>query len=77
MALIRGVGSLHPCPRCLIHIDSLGYIKKTAPHRTTKDMMATVEQARNVRLASEREEILKEVGLRCSSDFYLVVPECG
>jgi hypothetical protein len=64
MALIRGVGSLHPCPRCLIHEDSLGYANKTADLRMTESTKIVLENARSMRYAMDKEDILKASGLR-------------
>ena len=64
MALIRGVGSRHPCPRCVIHEESLGYANKTADLRTTGNMKIVLEKARSAHYAREKEEILKANGLR-------------
>ena len=64
MALIRGVTSLHPCPRCLIHKDQQGDLSQTAALRTAADMKAKVLEARETEYAYEKEEILKGCGLR-------------
>jgi hypothetical protein len=64
MALIRGVQSLFPCPRCLIPEHDLGDLSKTAPLRTSVNTQATLQNARGERLLGEKEETLKAVGLR-------------
>jgi len=64
MALIRGVGSLFPCPRCLIPEAEQGNPLARAPLRTADDTRATIQEARGKRLAGEKEEILKAAGLR-------------
>ena len=70
MALIRGVGSLVPCPRCLIPEDKLGSHSVRAALRTTADMREIISKARGERFANAGEEILKAVGLR-DVDVYL------
>ena len=64
MALIRGVGSLHPCPRCLIHHMKLKDLTHVSVLRTTENMKAEVQRARTQRLLKDKEEILKSAGLR-------------
>ena len=64
MALIRGVNSLFPCPRCLISGDKQGDISARAPLRTEAATKATIKKAREQRLAGDKEEILKGTGLR-------------
>ena len=64
MSLIRGVGSLFPCPRCLIPEELQGDLSASAPLRTVAGTKATIEEARNEWLAGDREKILKAAGLR-------------
>jgi hypothetical protein len=64
MSLIRGVNSLFPCPRCLIHTDQQGDPSVRAPARTSADMQAIVQDARQERFAKDKEETLKSAGLR-------------
>ena len=64
MALIRGVSSLHPCPRCVIAAEKQGDLRQTAALRTTASMKAVLLTARAKSTAGEKEKILKEVGLR-------------
>jgi len=64
MALIRGVGSLFPCPRCLIPEAKQGDPLACARLRTAADTRATIQEARGKRLAGEKEEMLKAAGLR-------------
>jgi len=64
MALIRGVGSLFPCPRCLIPEAKQGDPSARAPLRTAVDTRATIQEARGKRLVGDKEEILKAAGLR-------------
>ena len=70
MALIRGVGSLFPCPRCLIPEVKLGDPSANAPLRTAANTKATIQEARGKKLLGEKEEILKAAGLR-DVDVYL------
>jgi len=64
MALIRGVGSLIPCPRCLIPEDKQGDHLAVAPLRTTASMMEIIEEARGEEFVYVAEEILQAAGLR-------------
>jgi hypothetical protein len=64
MALVRGVGANHPCPRCLIHGNHLGDPLQTAALRTVAQTKAILEEARAERYAKDKEKILKDAGLR-------------
>jgi len=64
MSLIRGVNSLHPCPRCLIQADRQGDPSAHAPARTAANTQATLQNARGKKFAKDKEEILKSAGLR-------------
>lgn len=64
MSLIRGVGSLSPCPRCLIQANQQGDPSAHAPAWTSAGTQATIQDARKQRFAKDKEEILKSAGLR-------------
>jgi hypothetical protein len=64
MALIRGVGSLFPCPRCLIPELKQGEPSASAPLQTEAGTRATLEEARGKKRAGDKEDILKAAGLR-------------
>ena len=64
MALIRRVGSLYPCPRCLVADIDLDSFPSKARARTAQQTKATIEDARKQDLVGESEEILKNSGLR-------------
>ncbi|KAF9783985.1 hypothetical protein BJ322DRAFT_1007764 [Thelephora terrestris] len=64
MALIRGVGSLYPCPRCLVADVDLDSFPNRSRARTAQQTKATIEEAREQDLVGESEEILKNCGLR-------------
>jgi len=64
MALIRGVGSLVPCPRCLIPDHELGRPGASAPLRTADRTKTVIQEARKERYAKDKEEVLKAAGLR-------------
>jgi hypothetical protein len=64
MALIRGVGSLYPCPRCLVADVDLDSFPNRSQARTAQQTKATIEEAREQDLVGESEEILKDCGLR-------------
>lgn len=65
MALIRGFGSYAPCPVCLIPGDQLANLSINFPLRTKESMIKYYQDAQDPDLnASEREQILKGIGLR-------------
>jgi len=64
MALIRGLGSLRPCPRCLVADVDLDSFSNREIARTAEHTRATIEEARKQNLVGESEEILKSSGLR-------------
>lgn len=64
MALIRGVRSLHPCPTCLVHRDELSNLSLPFALRTTAGMQAVLREARELRTKKDRDELLKNFGLR-------------
>jgi hypothetical protein len=64
MALIRGVGSLFPCPRCLISGVEQGNPSSSAELRTAAGTQATIQEAREQQLAGDKEEILMNAGLQ-------------
>ena len=64
MALIRRVGSLYPCPRCLVAEVDLDNFPSRAQARTAEQTKATIEEVRQQDLVGESEEILKNSGLR-------------
>jgi len=64
MALIRGLNSHRPCPVCLIPGDCLSDLSETYPLRTTETMRAVYEEGQQARTVAEKQEILKEYGLR-------------
>ena len=64
MVLIRGVGSLFPCPWCLIPEAKLGNYSARAALRTTAGTKAKIQDAQGKRTATERKEVLEAAGLR-------------
>jgi len=64
MSLIRGVNGLCPCPRCLIQADKQGDPSGRAPARTAANTQATINRARQQKFLKDKEEILKNAGLR-------------
>ncbi|KAG1858282.1 hypothetical protein C8R48DRAFT_748763 [Suillus tomentosus] len=64
MSLTRGVRALWPCPVCLVPHDKLSDTSHCYPCRTSRDSQAILATARAKETAEEREEILKEYGLR-------------
>jgi len=64
MTLVRGFGSKFPCPVCLVPPHMLADLSETHPRRTTRSMQAVLKEANEKHLASEKENVLKEAGLR-------------
>ena len=64
MALIRGVNSGTPCPRCLVKSGEMADPSVNSQRRTTAVTQATIEKARQKKFVGECEEILKSAGLR-------------
>ncbi|KAG2060446.1 hypothetical protein BDR06DRAFT_1053585, partial [Suillus hirtellus] len=64
MALTRGVRALWPCPVCLVPHDKLSDMLHCYPRCTSRDLQAILETVRERETAEEREEVLKEYGLR-------------
>ncbi|KAF8971925.1 hypothetical protein BDZ97DRAFT_1901552 [Flammula alnicola] len=67
MALIRGIGSLFPCPVCLVPQDELSDLLKEFEPRTTTSMKKVYEEAQELgrlKRADAKEAKLKSHGLR-------------
>lgn len=67
MALIRGFRGLSPCPVCLVPHKDQRRLTKQYPLRTVDGTKALIELAKNKRTAAEKENILKENGIRAIS----------
>jgi hypothetical protein len=64
MALIRGLQGLYPCPICFVPWNEQSDLSSEHPDRTGPESQRIVEEARSKVTAAEREEILKDNGLR-------------
>jgi hypothetical protein len=64
MALIRGTGGLCPCPICLVPKESLSDLSHNYSLRTAGDTQAIVREAAGKGSAEDKEELLKQYGLR-------------
>ena len=64
MALTRGVGSLFPCPRCVVAKKDLWDPSISSVPRTPVTMRAVITAARAQKLKADKEKKLKDVGLR-------------
>ncbi|KAJ6552133.1 hypothetical protein DFH09DRAFT_1248753 [Mycena vulgaris] len=64
MALIRGLQGLYPCPICFVPWDQQSDLSTAHPLRTGIESQRILEEARETRTVAEREEILKDHGLR-------------
>lgn len=64
MALVRGVGSLVPCTRCLVSKEDLWDTSVSSTLRTSKGMQEILDKANQEKVQKDREEILKSFGLR-------------
>ncbi|KAF7980011.1 hypothetical protein HWV62_40118 [Athelia sp. TMB] len=64
MALIRGLGGIRPCPKCLILFDNLSdFPEPPPPPRTASNTMQILDSVK-FKTGEERENILKANGLR-------------
>ena len=64
MALIRGVMSNFPCPKCLIPRGKISEFPGPCELRTSENVARTLENARSQRRADEKEAVLIQEGLR-------------
>ncbi|KAJ7687097.1 hypothetical protein B0H17DRAFT_1302090 [Mycena rosella] len=64
MALIRGLMGLYPCPICFVPWNEQSDLTTENPLRTGTESQEILKNARAQRLLREREEILKDHGLR-------------
>lgn len=64
MALIRGLQGLYPCPMCFVPWNEQSDLSTVHPMRTGDGSQQILEEARAKRTAAEREEHLKDHGLR-------------
>ncbi|KAJ7111639.1 hypothetical protein C8R43DRAFT_1091525 [Mycena crocata] len=64
MALIRGLQGLYPCPICFVPWNEQSDLSTEHPLRTAKESEEILTTARAKNTAAEREEILKDHGLR-------------
>ncbi|KAJ7184441.1 hypothetical protein C8R46DRAFT_1064066 [Mycena filopes] len=64
MALIRGLKGLYPCPVCFVPWNEQSDLSTEHPLRTGKGSEKILEEARAMRTAAERDEELKDNGLR-------------
>jgi hypothetical protein len=64
MSLIRGINCLWPCPVCLVPHDKLMDTLRCHPHQTCAQSQEVLKAARAKETAEEKEEKLKEYGLR-------------
>ncbi|KAG1771613.1 hypothetical protein EV702DRAFT_1181456 [Suillus placidus] len=77
MSLTRGIKSLWPCPVCLVPHDDLLDTLKTYPRRTSDQSQNVVKSARDKETAEEREDMLKQYGLRdVMNTFWIVMIIC-
>jgi hypothetical protein len=64
MALIRGLNAMYPCPICYVPWQEQSDLSTENPHRVAQDSERLIQEARALRTAAEREELLKDNGLR-------------
>ncbi|KAJ7686006.1 hypothetical protein B0H17DRAFT_1169830 [Mycena rosella] len=64
MALIRGLQGLYPCPMCFVPWNEQSDLSTVHPMRTGHGSQQILEEAQAKRTAAEREEHLKDHGLR-------------
>ncbi|KAG2750897.1 hypothetical protein P692DRAFT_201839120 [Suillus brevipes Sb2] len=77
MSLTRGIKSLWPCPVCLVPHDDLLDALKTYPRRTSDQSQNILQVARGKQTAEERDDTLKQYGLRdVQNAFWIVALTC-
>jgi hypothetical protein len=64
MALIRGLKSMYPCPICYVPWQEQSDCSTEHPQRVAQDSERLIQEARAMRTAAEREELLKDNGVR-------------
>lgn len=64
MSLTRGVGSLFPCPRCLVAKKDMWDPSIHSEPRTSESMQMVIEKANQEDTVGGKEDVLKEKGLR-------------
>lgn len=64
MTLIRGTGSMCPCPTCLIPKDQLSDLSVIVTKRTTSAMKEIYDHAKANLNKTQQDERFKEFGLR-------------
>ncbi|KAJ6473447.1 hypothetical protein DFH09DRAFT_891190, partial [Mycena vulgaris] len=64
MALIRGLQGLYPCPICFVSWNEQSDLSTEHPLRTGRHSEKILGDARALRTAAEKEELLKDNGLR-------------
>lgn len=67
MALIRGFRGLCPCPVCLVPHKDQRRITEQYPLRTVESTKVILELVKSKKTAAEKEDILKENGIRAIS----------
>ncbi|KAG1838862.1 hypothetical protein DFJ58DRAFT_718667 [Suillus subalutaceus] len=73
MSLTRGIKSLWPCPVCLVPHDNLLDALKTYPRRTSDQLQNILQVARGKQTAEERDDTLKQYGLRDVQNAFWIV----
>ncbi|KAG2090404.1 uncharacterized protein F5147DRAFT_748245 [Suillus discolor] len=77
MSLTRGIKSLWPCPVCLVPHDDLLDTLKAYPRRTSDQSQNVLQVARGKQTAEERDDMLKQYGLRdVQNAFWIVALTC-
>ncbi|KAJ7440438.1 hypothetical protein FB451DRAFT_1344109 [Mycena latifolia] len=75
MSLIRGLQGLYPCPICFVPWNEQSDLSSEHPRRTGKGSQEIVKDARTKDTAAEREEILKDNGLRNVENVFWKIPK--
>ncbi|KAG1886896.1 uncharacterized protein F5891DRAFT_1200395 [Suillus fuscotomentosus] len=77
MSLTRGIKSLWPCPVCLVPHDNLLDALKTYPRQTSDQSQNILQVAWGKQTAEERDDTLKQYGLRdVQNTFWIVALTC-
>ncbi|THV00958.1 hypothetical protein K435DRAFT_818161 [Dendrothele bispora CBS 962.96] len=71
MALIRGLGGLCPCPKCLVPQDKLSDLSNTFELRSPENTHKVFQKVNLCSTQAEKEDLLKQVSLRPHPNVFL------
>ncbi|KAK7049204.1 hypothetical protein VNI00_005805 [Paramarasmius palmivorus] len=71
MCLIRGLRSLHPCPKCMVGKEQLSQLSERFNERTPEDTARVLNDVASLTLKGDRDDLLKEYSLRYGQNAFL------